>query len=299
MKEFQKRWLFDVALYASFLSLIHSPVAYTADLDTVLIAANSQSKVDVEQDTYTVNFNNIAIIEFVRFASKITGLNFVFEDGDLQFTVTVVSEESVTAKNVMAALAQVLRAHDLLLIEQDGNVLITKYKTINAIAPIVSADMPNAKEGNSALVTRVFRIKNANVNTVANIIRPMTSQDALIEISVETRQLIVTDITANVDQIAMLLLSIDAPNTPLDVDTYVVKHISPQQLIDLTEKILNPFAEGNPLIFVPQGELKFHFHRLHSVSDRTRRNRNGRLRHGTQIGCGRQARHARQKCLFI
>lgn len=120
MKEFRKRLWHEVALCASFFPLIYSSVAYTADIDEKLIAADMHSKVDVEQDTYTVNFNNISIIEFIRFASKITNLNFVFDQGDLQFSVTVVSEEPVTAKNVMAALSQVLRMHDMMLIEQDG-----------------------------------------------------------------------------------------------------------------------------------------------------------------------------------
>jgi type II secretory pathway component GspD/PulD (secretin) len=254
MKEFRKRLWYEVALCASFLPLIHSSVAYTVDFDDKVIAASLHPKANVDEDTYTVNFNSISIIEFIRFASKITGLNFVFDTADLQFSVTIVSEEPVTAKNVMAALSQVLRMHDLLIIEQDGNVLITKSKAVNAIAPIVSADLPDSKESNSALVTRVFRIKNANVNSIANIIRPMTSQSALIEVSVETRQLIVTDITANVDQIASLLMSLDAPHTPLEVETYVVKNIAPKDLIALTEQILTPFTEGNALIFVPQVE---------------------------------------------
>ena len=130
-----------------------------------------------------------------------TNLNFVFDEADLQFTVSVISEEPVTAKNVMAILAQVLRIHDLILLEQDGNVLLTKSTKVNMIPPIVSADVPEAPAPNALIVTRVFRIKNANVNTVAGIIRPMTSSTALIEVSNETRQLIVTDIATNVEQI--------------------------------------------------------------------------------------------------
>src|ERR1700722_12157186 len=227
MKEFRKRCCYELALCASFFSLIHSPIAYTAEVEEALIAKTTSSHIDVDKDTYTVNFNNIAIIEFIRFASKITNLNFVFEEGDLQFSVTVVSEEAVSAKNVMSALSQVLRMHDLTLIEQDGNVLITKSKTVNQIAPIVSSDLPDSKAKNAALVTRVFRLKNASVNTIAGIIRPMCSDSALIEVSLETRQLIVTDVTTNVDQIASLLTSLDAPHSPLDVETYVVKNIPP------------------------------------------------------------------------
>ena len=252
MIEFRKRYWYQVALCASFLPLIYSPIAYTADVGENLIANVGGADVNVEKDTYTVNFNNISIIEFIRFASKITNLNFLFEETDLQFTVTVVSEEAVSAKGVMAALAQVLRVHDLMIVEQDGNVLITASKTVNQIPTIISADLPNSQAGNSVLVTRVFRIKNANVNTVAGIIRPMVSAGALIEVSAETRQLIVTDITTSIDQIASLLTSIDAPHTPLDVETYVVKNIAPHDLIALTEQIIKPFSEGNPLIFVPQ-----------------------------------------------
>jgi type III secretion protein C len=254
MKEFRKRYWYEVALCASFIPLIYSPIAYTASIEDKLAAAGFQSNVDVDKDTYTVNFNNISIIELIRFASKITNLNFVFEEGDLQFSVTVVSEEAVTAKSMMTALSQVLRMHDLVLLEQDGNVLITKSTKVNQIPTIVSSDLPDSQAANAALVTRVFRIKNANVNTIAGIIRPMSSEGALIEVSIETRQLIVTDITTNVEQIAALLTSLDAPHTPLDVETYVVKNISTHDLIALSQQILSPFTEGNPLIFVPQPE---------------------------------------------
>jgi type II secretory pathway component GspD/PulD (secretin) len=255
MKEFRKRCWYEIALCASFFPLIHSPIAYTADIDEKeLIAANAQSNIDVDKDTYTVNFKNVSIIEFIRFASKITRLNFIFDEGDLQFSVSVVSEEAISVKSVMSALSQVLRVHDLLLLEQDGNVLITKSRRVNQIPPIVSNDLPESHAGNAALITRIFRLKNANVNTIAGIIRPMCSDSALIEVSIETRQLIVTDVTTNVEQIASLLTSLDAPHTPLDVEIYVVKNIPPQDLIAMTQQILNPFTEGNPLIFVPQND---------------------------------------------
>ena len=102
------------------------------------------------------------------------------------------------------------------------------------------------------IVTRVFRLKNASPSSVATVIRPMTSASAIIEVSAETRQLIVTDITTNVDKISQLLASLDAPHTHLEIDSYVVKHISPIRLIELATQIVSPFADGNALIFVPQ-----------------------------------------------
>lgn len=205
-----------------------------------------------QPDNYTINFNNISIIELIRFASKLTGLNFIFEEQELQFAVTVVSEEPISSKSVMSVLSQVLRMHNLNLLEQEGNVLITTSNKVNQIPTIVSADLPPSHTHNAALITRIFRIKNANVTSVARIIKPMVSQTALIEVSDETRQLIVTDIATNIDQIAALLSSLDAPHTPLEVESYKIQNAQPSELIALAQQILSPFTEGNPFLLIPQ-----------------------------------------------
>lgn len=205
-------------------------------------------------DTYTMNFNNIAITEYIRFVSKVANLNFVFDETELQFNVTIVSEEPVNSKNMVSALVQVLRIHELNMLEQDNNLVITKSKKVSQIATLVSSDLPDSKAGGSPIVTRVFRIHNANINSVAGIVRPMMSEAAILEVSGETRQLIITDITTNVEKIGSLLASIDAPHSPLDIDTYTSKNIPLDELIEITTKIISPFSEGNPLIFVPQPE---------------------------------------------
>lgn len=254
MKEFRSHFCYKITLCA----LPFSTIAYTLDTATTDPIAykleNSKALIYSDKDTYTINFNNVSIIELIRFASKITNLNFVFEESELQFTVTVVSEEPVSAKNVMSVLIQVLRVHDLNLVEQNKNILITSSKRVHQIPPIISQDHPASKIEPAALVTRVFRIKNANINTIASILRPMVSDAALIEMSLETKQLIVTDIAANIEQISTLLSSLDAPHSPLEIDSYTARKLPLDQLILLTQQIIAPFVESNPIIFVPQLE---------------------------------------------
>ena len=162
------------------------------------VFADEYEELCAPKDGYTINFNNVSIIEYIRFVSKITNSNFVFDDGDLNFNVTIISEEPISTKNIMSALMQILRMHDLTLLEQDNNLLITKSKDISQMSTLVTGDKPNENPCKSAIITRVFRIKNANINSIAAIIKPMTSSSALIEVSQDTRQLIVTDITTNV-----------------------------------------------------------------------------------------------------
>ncbi len=204
-----------------------------------------------KKDTYTINFNNIAITEYIRFTSKITNLNFVFNEDELKFNVTIVSEEPVTPSNIVSILIQTLRINGLIVLEQEGNLLITRVRNVSQLATIVSSDLPPSGS-RSPLVTRVFRIKNANLDTVASVIKPMLSDSALLEVSSETKQLIVTDITTNVDKISTLLSTIDAPHSSLEVDTYVSRNVELQELIKMATQIVKPFAEGNPLLFIPQ-----------------------------------------------
>jgi len=82
----------------------------------------------------------------------------------------------------------------------------------------------------------------------------MISQGAMIDVSNETRQLIVTDITTNVDKVAELIQTLDSPHSPLDIDVYRAKHLSSTRIIALTKDLLTPFSEGNPIILVPQTE---------------------------------------------
>ncbi len=269
MSEFLPRFGKTVLLEAALGIVVLSPLFSAEDVVEIeapigLLSAppspaephNTPSLDDASanKDNFTINFNNVSIIEYIRFVSKITGLNFVLNEEDLQFNVTIVSEDPVTPRNIMAILIQVLRINGLMVLEQENSLLITKATNVSQIATIVSSDLPDARVGNAPIVTRVFRIKNANLNTVASVLRPMLSDSALLEISNETKQLIVTDITTNVDKISSLLASLDAPHTSLEIDSYVAQNVQPPELIALATQILTPFAEGNPIIFVPQIE---------------------------------------------
>jgi type II secretory pathway component GspD/PulD (secretin) len=251
------RRLFEVTMCASIFSLLgHGDLFAEEELIANPITANPialkiEDAVFSKSDKYTVNFNNIAITEYIRFVSKIMNANFVFDETDLQFNVTIVSEEPVSIKNIVSALVQVLRIHNLTLLQQENSFLISRSPTVTQIPKVISTDSETRSE-TAPMVTRVFRIKNGNPSSLAGIIRPMISEGALVEVSVETRQIIVTDITTNVEKVGTLLSALDIPNNSLEVDSYTAKYVVPEELIALATQLVAPFAEGNPLTFVAQ-----------------------------------------------
>ncbi len=215
-------------------------------------APGSQAKTPPR--TILINFNNVSIIEYIRFISRITNKNFVFDDADLQFNVTVISEEPTTIENVMTALIQELRIHGLSLIEQGNNLIIHRNADVNSISRVSVNGADAIRE--TELVTQVFKLNTLDPDRARTIVAPLVSKQALIEISDETRHIVITDLVTNIKQIEILFKSIDSPNSGLVIGQYVVRNTLIDNLIDLAEKIMDPIAQGQPLQFVPHNAAK-------------------------------------------
>lgn len=201
--------------------------------------------------TILINFNNVNIIEYIRFISRITNRNFVFDENDLQFNVTIVSEEPATLENIMTALLQELRIHDLSLLEQGQNLIIHKNPKVGVVSKVVADNLPPIPPVNAELITQVFSLNTIPADKAALIIKHMVSDKALVDVLKETNHLIITDLSANVFEINRLLKSLDSPQSGAVIGQYVVRNSFIDALIQLGEQIMRPIAEEQPLIFVP------------------------------------------------
>lgn len=201
-----------------------------------------------------INFNNVGMNEYLRFISRITNKNFVYDENDLQFNVTIVSEEPTSLENIMAALIQELRIHDLTLIEQGNNLIIHKNPKVSGLSKVVADDLPDLQPSGAEIVTQVFRLNTLEPEKAATIIRPLVSAAALVEFITDPNHLIVTDIVTNVQQIGKLLKSLDAPNSGLVIGQYVARTTDIETLLPLAQRIMSPISQDHTLLFVPHAQ---------------------------------------------
>lgn len=242
-------FLYDIQEPIDFETTIHKQKEISSSL---IAQTNPLSRADENEKKVLINFNNVSMVEYVRFVSRISNRNFVFDENDLQFNITIISEEPATIENIMTALIQELRIHDLQLIEDNNNLIIHRNPKVSSISTVVSDGTASPMNVFSDIVTRVFRLNTLDADKAVILLRPLVSDSALIESLKDTNQLIITDLTANVQKIAELLRSLDAPNSGLVIGQYVSRLTPIETLIPLVQQIMLPISLDQTLTFVPQ-----------------------------------------------
>jgi len=212
-------------------------------------SSQTQPQQEAPTEGPVINFNNVSIVEFLRFVSKLTGKNFIFDPQDLQFTVTIISESPATLDDIMAALLQNLQIHDFELIQQGTSFLIHKNKAVKSPAGPLQGKKDEIYS--PQIATQVFLIQYVDPTRVAAIVKTMVAKDAIVDLIADSKRLVVTDVAANLQKIGDLLVQLDSPHSGLEIGQYVSQNTSPADLIALSKDLLDPITAGQTFTLVP------------------------------------------------
>jgi type III secretion protein C len=83
-------------------------------------------KSEIDAQGYCINFHDVPIIEFVRFVSRISEENFIYNSKDLDFHVSLSTGKSVSTAQIVQALIQLLKIHGLSASHDAGYFVIRK-----------------------------------------------------------------------------------------------------------------------------------------------------------------------------
>jgi type II secretory pathway component GspD/PulD (secretin) len=109
--------------------LFSSHTHYLLGSDQLLSTDEGQEEVASETQSqhcagHCINFNDVPIVEFVRFVSKISSENFIYDNRDLNFNISLSTGKAVSAEMVLAALIQLLNKHGLTVSQDAGYFVI-------------------------------------------------------------------------------------------------------------------------------------------------------------------------------
>jgi type III secretion protein C len=81
---------------------------------------------EVRTEKHDINFNDVPMVEFIRYVTKISHVNFIYNPQDLQFHMSLNTGKAVSSSQVLQALMEILRSHNLAVFAQDNYFVIRK-----------------------------------------------------------------------------------------------------------------------------------------------------------------------------
>jgi type III secretion protein C len=225
--------------------------ARNADLPTPPPASVSKPTSSVERkqtpEGPIINFNNVNITEVLKYVSRLTGKNFVYDPQELQYTLTTISETPNTVEAVLAMVVQSLRAHGYSVLEEGEAFLIHTNPSVRSVGGL--EDPKKGIEG-PQIATQVFVLQNIASDQCALIVKTMVTDGAIVE-ALGDSTIVVSDVLDNLMRIGDIIKKMDSPIGGLEIGQYVAINSSPGTLVALAERIIAPLAANKPLVLVP------------------------------------------------
>ncbi len=96
------------------------------DAELEIISESPEEILPTDPERLSINFHSVPVQEFLRFVSRISNVNFIYDHKELQFNISLSTGKPVTPQEVVKALIQMLRVRGLFVVEQQGYFVIHK-----------------------------------------------------------------------------------------------------------------------------------------------------------------------------
>ncbi|MCJ8312414.1 MAG: type II secretion system secretin GspD [Saccharospirillaceae bacterium] len=201
----------------------------------VLFTQFSVAQTKEEEPTWGLLFPNNDISELIEFVSKIVGKNFVV-DQRVKGKVQIISGgDELTADEIYILFQEVLAALNYGLIEKDGFTSIVPTNQMRNLASKI--DYTGDVEGNE-FITAVIPVKNANVNDIIAILRPIIAKYGHIAPEKITNSVVIVDHADNIQRFRGLIKQFDIADKA-SIEIIELKNAWVGGIIPLLEKV-NP-----------------------------------------------------------
>lgn len=221
----------------SFITLLFAFSAHELKAQSEWLSLGSDSS----QERYTIKFNDVDATEFINFVTRISGKNFIYDSNQIQFKITMVSEESATSSEILSMLLQIMTMNGFTVTEEGNNILLYQSeRPFNSLGKVVTESGGSFR----GLVTRVFRLRYASVRNMKDIVTKLATDSSRVAIHEPTRQIIVCDTVGNVERMAELMLALDQLDSVQEIEIYKVRHANIAALKSFAEQVMAPFTSS-------------------------------------------------------
>lgn len=190
-------------------------------------------------DLFTVNFPEISMAEFIRFVSKITKKNFIYQEEALNFSIAFVSGRAFSANGILQAMQDILEKKGLGLVEREDYFLIEKLGIhvreedgLNNLT--ASLQLPYSSDLQNKLQFVVHKLKYHEGDEILATMKQMTTDPELLNKSLcqtiqsmqfnkNTNSISFFGTNTSIEEAQNLLSTLDAPLKQVFIEILVLE----------------------------------------------------------------------------
>ncbi len=184
------------------------------------------------------NFEKIDLKLLTYFIAELTGKNIVLGT-DLKGTASLVFTEPVSIQQAWDIYTSILKARNYSIIDKGSHVEIVSTAISRNIVPPVSVWGKKSDE----VITYVYRLKNADIFQVLNVLRGLKSPRGLVFSYNPANVIIITDTASNIKNLKKVLSIIDTPGTGTAVKIYKLKYAESSEVSSAINVIFGDYAK--------------------------------------------------------
>ncbi len=189
----------------------------------------------LRRGSVTLNYENLDIRLLARLMAEFTGRNIVL-DQNVQGKITVVSSNPVGPDQAWQIFRIALERYNFGVVESNGITQIMPLKDIRKYAPV----MKNPTSIRSGMSVGVIILKNADVNTMQNALKPLLSELGELQPYPPAKALVVTDRAPMVERIAATARHLDQAQMEALVSVNFPKYAEAAEIAPILEELINP-----------------------------------------------------------
>ena len=165
----------------------------------------AEPKPVVPEQTWTVNFKDVDIVEVVKFVQEVTGKPIIV-DPKVRGPIRVIANKPLNKRELYDLFLAVLDVHGFTAFESDGVVRVIVNREARNL-PIPNEQKVTSR--NDGYITQIIQLNNISAAKVLAAVRPLVPQYAHLTAYEPSNALIISDTRANIARINDLILQMD------------------------------------------------------------------------------------------
>lgn len=228
------------SILKSFVYLVIVCMAGQGAFLPIAYAQNTNNLVIPDEGSVTLSFSNADIESVASVLAKATGQT-ILVDPKVKGNINLISNKPLTKAKALDVFSTALRTSGFALVDVNGVYRVVPEADAKLISNSVTTG--KIKQEGDQIITRVFKLNFESANNLLPVLRPLVSPNNTINAYPGNNTIVITDYASNIQRIAQLIESIDAP-TSSDVQSIKLQYAIATDMATILSKVLDTTSTG-------------------------------------------------------